>query len=187
MAHNSSPYIDGNRGQVSRTVNGTGSNIDPHTSVVALHDEYVTVAGGSKYLSVENRRCISGSNAFSISVGTNYLDNPVFSTSLLKLLTMKVVSTGVTLTDFVISFGVNRTAGWDEIANSDYQYTTGQGENSANSLVFVRKCSPVNPRTLTSGGSTWMLLNVEPYNEFFVRVVAATAGTLTFYTYGVLL
>jgi hypothetical protein len=186
MAHNSSPYIDGNRGQVYRTVNGAGTNIDPHTNIIAPHDDF-TSGIGSKSLNTEYQRFLTNTYTFTITTGINYLDQPFLNCSKLKLLSLKIVSAGVSLTDFIIATNITRTADWDDIANSDYHFTTGQGENTGNQMVLIRKCSPVNPRSLASGGKCWMYLNVEPYNEIYIRVVAASAGTLQFFSYGVFL
>jgi hypothetical protein len=184
MAHGSSPYIDGNRLQVFRTVNGTGTNIDPHTNVVAPHDSFTTVVSGTKFLNVEPQRYIEGSLTYTVATGVNNLV-PVFQCHKLKYLSVKIVSDTVVLTDFITVVTVNSTFNiWDAIANSDYHYTSGQGENTGNPMILVRKCSPVNPRTLTAGASTWILFNVEPYAAIYFNVTATVAGNLTTYYYG---
>lgn len=184
MPHNAGSYIDGNRGLVYRSVNGLGTNIDPHTSVIAPHDDF-TAGVGIKSFNVEESKYTLKSYTFAINVGINILDNVIFDCTKLKILSVKINNSTVVLNDFVVVGGINRTAGWDDLANSDYHYTSGQGENTGNSMTLVRKCSPVNPRTLQSGASTWLVLNVEPYQYIYIRVNALATGNLTFYNYGV--
>lgn len=188
MAHNSSPYIDGGRGQLYRTVNGTGSIVDPHTNVIAPHDDFSYLAGSYKALNVEPQRYVQYNIDYTITVGNNVLanlDTSGIDLRKLKFLSLKIISTGVSLTDYIIGVGLDATiAIWDEIANSDFHYTTGQGENTGNPMVLVRKASPQNPRTLPSNGATWILLNVEPYAAMYSRVTAASTGTLKIYYYG---
>jgi hypothetical protein len=182
MAHNSSPYIDGNRGQVYRTVNGTGTNIDPHTNVIAPHDDF-TSGIGSKALNVEPARYLQTIDTFPIVSGDNYVN--LFDTRKLKFLSLKIINSSATFTDFIIAVSMNSDAViWDDIANSDFHYTTGQGESTGNPMVLVRKCSPVNPRSLGSTAQTWLLLNVEPYASIYTRVVSTGSGTCTTYSYG---
>jgi hypothetical protein len=188
MAHNAGAYIDGNRGLVYRTVNGLGTNLDPHTNVIAPHDEFSYIAGGYKAFNVEPQRYVQYNITYTISVGNQVLanlDSSGIDCRKLKFLSLKIVSTGVALNDYIIGVGLDGgVAIWDEIANSDFHYTTGQGENTGNPMVLVRKASPQNPRTLPANGATWILLNVEPYAALYSRVNATSAGTLKIYYYG---
>ena len=184
MAHNSSPYIDGSRGQVYRTVNGTGTSIDPHTNVIAPHDTFSYIEGSYKAFNVESQKFIQETRIVPIVAGANYA-NVQYDCTKLKLLSLKLVNASATFTDFIIAATMNTSLDiWDDIANSDFHYTTGQGETTGNPMVLVRKCSPVNPRTLGATARTWILLNVEPYAAIYTRIVSTGAGSCTYYSYG---
>lgn len=159
-----SAYIDGNGQPQQRLVKVSNG---AHISYVALEDVLISADNALKIfnppieVTAYDVPAVSGVIALIIDTrGRNYL-------------TIRVENTGTTAwTDFIIEISMLKDSNrWETIANGDYFFTAGQGEVEGNAMKLIRKCSPINPRTLASGNTSWLILFVPGIPQIRIRIL----------------
>jgi hypothetical protein len=187
MVHPTTPYIDGNRTLMYKTIDGAGTVGNPHTNVTRPHEDFTYIEGGYKAYNVEPTRYQSTVFVFNIVAGTNFLDNPATGQCFKrKIMHVSITSTNYSLTDFVIATTGNRDALWVDTAVTDAHYTSQSGVFTNNQMALVRSSSS-NPRTLQPNSTVQMILNVEAFGEIYFRVVSTGVGNMIFRCYSTLL
>ena len=163
----STPYIDGDNKRVLRQVKGDG-DAAPHVTVVAIEDDFVinnAIAIQQKVLEVSS------------GLTTPY----TIETKFYKFAYVRIDNTGTAFTDFFLDISMRSGSGlWETIADSNYYYTTGTGEAEGNMGKLIRKVSPINPRTLASNASTWMILNLLNVPAIRFRITGLSTATINY-------
>jgi hypothetical protein len=172
-----SSFIDGLSGLRYRLLKGVGTELDPSIPFVTLDPDLVfnsdTVKVASKVVDVETTLTAGAAGWIQLEIDCRHA----------RRMAMSIVNTSnVAVTGFEVWFSARPASGLYETIcpNNDYTYTTGTGENEGNSMKLIRKVSPVNPRTLAAGASTWIIFNVESYPWIYIRPYIANTKTMKF-------
>jgi hypothetical protein len=177
MANIASSFIDGLSGLKYRLLKGLGTEIEPSLPYVTLDPDLVfnadAVKVSSKVVDVETTLTAGAVGWVQLEVDCRHA----------RKMAMSIVNTSnVACTGFEVWFSARPASGLYEniVPSNDYSYTTGTGENEGNNMKLIRKVSPVNPRTLAAGASTWIIFNVDSYPWIYVRPYIANTKTVKF-------
>jgi hypothetical protein len=151
-------YLDGNGNAFYRKLQGNGTEQNPHIPVISVNENLLN-ENSLKTTPVSKTEDI----ALTSGSGSPATIRHTIDCRIYKSMFMRVVNTH--LTTAFTGFSLDLTATdpnsniWDTIADSDYFFTTGTGENEGIAAKVIQRVGN-NPRTLAANTNTWMYLNL---------------------------